>query len=866
MAKPDVRVRLSAEGVSEVVSALKRVQAEGQKSAKKQASGFGGLNRVLGGTTNLLGGLGIALGVHQFTRFIGNAIEAGDQINKLGAKVGASTENLSALSLVARTADSDLNQVGAALVRMNKNIGDAQAGIPTAAAALRDLNVKLEDLEGLDSVEIFELMSKRITALPTAIRQGRSAIQMFGRAGAMLMPTMRALAEEGLANVIKRAEELGVLIDHDLAAAAERIKDDVEILKMQGEALGVRFVAGFGPEMSQALQTISGDLKQTTSAWEEFGTGVGRVLKWLVSLVSTVFDTIGTYIGYGISALISGGKTIGRVLRGDLEGARREMETFNRFSERENKKFADRMKGRWELTLSAPTKATGTPEGGAGGETSEESLQQMAELAARRAQALQSSLDRELALVKTTAGLKNKAEQREFDQALQSVQTYYNDRRKIIEDAYAEQERILDEKQAALEDIVDPARREQEAMKIDTQRAQARIQYESDIADLIYEEQETVKDLAAERLGYEQQLLEMQGQRIAAERLGFDEQLRQYDELLKRQGVSDAERERAVARFKTALEAGADFEEAKADAEAALHELESARRDIDAQVAAGILGQMEGEEALLQIEIARLDALERLAAAMLAAAEATGDPEKIAAAQDFAASIREIEYSVEGSVNAFARLGEVALDAAQSALADFLDTGIEGAEDLGDAFQEMGAAVVQALRRIVAEMMAAWIIKKITGLFSMGGEVGGDGGGSGGEPATAEAAIGGLFRGKGTGTSDSNIIAVSDHEFIVRAAVVKQPGVLAHLRELNREGHRVLGTETPRMINAPIGRFAEGGLVETGGVSGEVLNGRLEVGLEEGLVMRELESPQGQRILVNTLKNNRRAVRSALGI
>ncbi|MCK4512777.1 hypothetical protein KAW64_13615, partial [bacterium] len=345
MAKPDVRVRLSAEGVAEVVSALKKIQTEGTKAAAKSKSGFRGLNSALGATKNLIGGLGIVLGVATFKRLIGGAIESADQINKLGAKVGATTENLSALQLVARTADADLNQVGSALIRMNKNIGDAAAGIPTAVGFLRDLGLGVEDFKGLDSVETFALLSTELMGLEDQLVRNRVAIGLFGRSGAQLMPTMKALADEGLGAVIKRAEELGVLMDHDLAQASEQIKDDMEILKMQSEAIGIRFIAGFGPEMSQMLQGISGDLKTTTSAWKDFGTGLGRVVKWIVSVVSAGFDLVGTILGGTVTTLVSMGKTIGLALRGNFAGAKREVDIYNRWLEDEYKAIVERMKG-----------------------------------------------------------------------------------------------------------------------------------------------------------------------------------------------------------------------------------------------------------------------------------------------------------------------------------------------------------------------------------------------------------------------------------------------------------------------------------------------------------------------------------------
>lgn len=67
-------------------------------------------------------------------------------------------------------------------------------------------------------------------------------------------------------------------------------------------------------------------------------------------------------------------------------------------------------------------------------------------------------------------------------------------------------------------------------------------------------------------------------------------------------------------------------------------------------------------------------------------------------------------------------------------------------------------------------------------------------------------ARGGLFRGRGTGTSDSNLIRVSHEEFIVRNAIVRQRGMLPLLNAINRHGMRALeGLSIPG--------FADGGLV-----------------------------------------------------
>ena len=718
---------------------------------------------------------------------------------------------------------------------------------------MRDLGLEIDDFAGKDSVEVFALISEQLTGIEDQAKKSRVAVGLFGRAGANLLPTMKALADEGLGAVIERAEELGVLIDYDLAAAAEKIKDDVEILKMQSEALGVRFISGFGPAMSQALQTLSGDIKQTTGVWEDFGKGVGAVLKWIIGIVSIAFDFIGSNLGAIAVTVGSYGKRLVSILKGDFEAVRAETKEFNDWWDEENKKLRDRIAGRWELLTTTPPPAGKPGEEGAGAETAIGDPAEMAALAARRAAALQSALDQELAMTRKFAALRTAAEKRELEEGLQDVSTYYADRRAIAEMNHAEELRVLREKERLLEDISDPARRLQEEEKIKLQLRRAELEHENAMAALSFEERKAVRDLANELIQFEQTLLEMQGKRIEAERLGFEEQIAQADLMLRKQGASDAEREASIARLRAALESGADFEEAKRNAEAALTDLAQTRQEIDAQAAAGLISQFEAETQILAVETERIETLRTLAAALEAAALATGDPDNIAAAREFAAGIREIEYAVQATTDAFAIFRETALGAGTAALTEFLDRGLEGSKNLKDAFRDMVTSIVASLRRMAAELLAVYIMQKLTGLFGLGG---------GGE---VTAAGGGLVRGAGTGTSDSIRARLSDQEFITRAAVVRQPGVLEHLRALNREGARALAPRA-HVLEIPATRFAAGGLVEAGGSAGETLNGQLSIGLEDGLVLREMETPEGQRVLVKSVSANRRAIRAALGL
>lgn len=69
-------------------------------------------------------------------------------------------------------------------------------------------------------------------------------------------------------------------------------------------------------------------------------------------------------------------------------------------------------------------------------------------------------------------------------------------------------------------------------------------------------------------------------------------------------------------------------------------------------------------------------------------------------------------------------------------------------------------------------------------------------------------ADGGQFRGVGTGTSDSNLIYISDREFIVRSAVSDQPGALPFLNDFNKRGMVAVKDWAPRIPKHRTGGLA----------------------------------------------------------
>lgn len=86
------------------------------------------------------------------------------------------------------------------------------------------------------------------------------------------------------------------------------------------------------------------------------------------------------------------------------------------------------------------------------------------------------------------------------------------------------------------------------------------------------------------------------------------------------------------------------------------------------------------------------------------------------------------------------------------------------------------------------------------------------GGGPGGKHVISGFSSGGLVTGRGSGTSDSNMIAVSDKEYVVNAAAVARPGVLQALNALNfGSGNATVVKPTIPLYSLPAPASSTGG-------------------------------------------------------
>ncbi|HXE90741.1 MAG TPA: hypothetical protein VNK82_07235 [Terriglobales bacterium] len=892
MAAPDVRVRLSAEGLADVVSAFKKVQSEAEKAGKAGSLGARGLQSLSGalsGVASLLPTLTAAAAVAGLTALAKSSLNTADSLGKLSQKTGVSVETLSVFSFAARTADVSQEELGKALQKSVRFFDEYNRGASSAEGAVRRLFGSSQALKGLDQDQQILKTVDALAKLEPGAKRTALAMEIFGKAGANLLPLIDDLGSGGIDELRTKMKALGLEFDESLVAAATRANDALTDLKSLAEGTATQFAAGFAPalaEVGEALVEVT--TEDGVSGFRTLGDVAGRVLKLLILSIAAVIAGVvelGGKLGVVgvawnnllVNVFTKGPKQALSIFRSEIDGG---FDAIDKLIEERAAKLLNALDPTGPVIQRKRKRDTSISQDE---ENNRRALEARRKLEDATLAVFEAHLEKELALQKAKNALALDAEKQRFDEGRVEIQKYFDDRRAIITRESDAEIALLDQKIAAQQQKLaleaarplkkgetqdDRAARllaiSKEISELEKQKGLAEIERQRQLAALQAEQLTLERQATQERLQAEAQILDAQGQRFEAARKELEAQIEGLQRL---KGETD---EAFAGRQRTLFDAGAQriaFEEIKAQAEQALADIAAQRQEVLNQVQSGLLFQFEGEEKLRKLEQDRLPVLQQIAEAMRAAAVT---PEQIAQARDFAEAVNQIAIASDLAAQRTADFKGSLQAAITADVANFLANIGHEAQSVGGAFRQLALSVAQSIQRIIADLLAAILvfqlfnaIKAAAGFFGLGAGGGGAAGaGSSGGGGLLPFSSGGQVRGPGSSTSDSIPIRVSDYEYIVRAAVVRQPGALEFLEEFNRAG-------LPAVRRRGVHNFAEGGLVADGDLpAGGGRNAALEatLGLDEGLILKRLEAtPEFRRVLVRMVQKNTKAFNAALG-
>jgi hypothetical protein len=509
----------------------------------------------------------------------------------------------------------------------------------------------------------------------------------------------------------------------------------------------------------------------------------------------------------------------------------------------------------------------------------------------------------ELELYKAQHAKLDQDNEANYVKGLESTAQYYAKKQQLaaessqkeIDALTAERARVL---AAPTKDGAEQIEQQTKAADLANKIAIAKVNAEKTQQQLANEGAQKQEEENKKVLDFQAKIAEAQGLRFDEAKAKIAAEAEEMAAGLRKAGIAPDQIAQMVAQFKSAATQQAQFSSMKSTGQDAVANFTDQEEDIRLKNISIV-----ADTKIKELEASRIPVLQQIAAAMKAAAIT---PEQIKDADDFAKSVDRIAVAAKNSSVSMQSFEQSATDAIKGDLTTFLGSTIDKAKGVGDAFRELAGSVVGSIQKIVAALLVQIITEKLvkalthqdqgaTGVataaakgtaqaapliaastaMTAGGAAVTAGGTALGVSAAALMAAaqtliiansmggagggmagGGLVLGPGTGTSDSIPARLSAGEFVMRAAAVQEIGVPT-LAIMNR------GLYVPSIRGASLPRFAEGGLV-TGGGYGGAMDLKLGLGLDQGLVLKHLESKAAGKVILQHISNNPKAAGKAL--
>lgn len=153
-----------------------------------------------------------------------------DSLSKLSRTTGLTTEQMSGYQHAIQIAGGSQEGFSKAVIRMNRGIADAQAGLSTAIREFDRAGVSLDELANLSTDERIKLLADRYLSIGDAAGRASFLMNLFGRQG-IAVGNLFEQGSEGIEKAQKEAERLGLTISAFDAQKVEMANDAITRMK-----------------------------------------------------------------------------------------------------------------------------------------------------------------------------------------------------------------------------------------------------------------------------------------------------------------------------------------------------------------------------------------------------------------------------------------------------------------------------------------------------------------------------------------------------------------------------------------------------------------------------------------------------------
>jgi len=178
-------------------------------------------------------------------------VKVGGALKEMSDRTGVAVETLSALQYAA-------SQTGTSIEALEKGLRLSQKliGSDAGAKTLERLGLSAEKLRGLAPAEQFMALADALAKIPDPAGRTAAAMQLFGRAGAELIPLMSG-GSAGIAKLTDEARRLGLIMSTEDATAADHLEDSMRRVRLQMAHSSAVIGAALAPALEGLAKWLS---------------------------------------------------------------------------------------------------------------------------------------------------------------------------------------------------------------------------------------------------------------------------------------------------------------------------------------------------------------------------------------------------------------------------------------------------------------------------------------------------------------------------------------------------------------------------------------------------------------------------------
>jgi hypothetical protein len=265
---------------SAVIGSLRvNLGADSAAFSKGLKDAEGGMNRFARAAKIGLAAVGAAVAAAAASLAVAlrGAVNNADQMGKAAQAIGVPVEELSRLKHAAEMSGSSLEGLKTGLRTLGQRMDDGLRK-PTgeAAASFQRLGIELKNADGSmrATADVVGDVAERFANMDDGAQKTALAVQMFGRAGADLIPMLNQ-GRDGLQAMKDEADALGLTISGNTAAAAARFNDSIARLWKVLEGM----VNTLAAELAPVLDLVSTKFENAARSSMGFGDTIRSVVE-----------------------------------------------------------------------------------------------------------------------------------------------------------------------------------------------------------------------------------------------------------------------------------------------------------------------------------------------------------------------------------------------------------------------------------------------------------------------------------------------------------------------------------------------------------------------------------------------------------